>query len=92
VARRGAVLRDPPYAESVEHQVERLQGPLEIVEGTTVSLVAEPTARGDEPEMRCTGQVAGNGSPLPLEARPAGGLATPFFTPKANMECVFQLS
>lgn len=92
LARRGAKLRDPPYAESFEHAVERLDGPLEVVEGAAVSLLVEPSNRGRDPELVCRGEAEIDGQKLPLAPDGAGCLVTPFFVPKTTTsQCLILL-
>ena len=51
--RKSAVLTLPPYANSATKDVDEIEGPLRIVEGTAVVISARPIRRGEDPEFRC---------------------------------------
>lgn len=54
---KSAVLRDPDYAGGGERVVESINGPLVVVEGTTVVLRMTPTDRGADEAFRCKGDL-----------------------------------
>ena len=91
LSRKGARLIAPRYAGGRQRVIESVEGPLPIVQGTEVVLVATPVNRGSEPELQCTGQVQVEGRSVPLAADGSGILASPPLTPQKSGECVIAL-
>jgi hypothetical protein len=92
LARKGAVLTLPKYAQSRRRAVESIEGPLQVVEGTEVVLKAVPVQRGAEPEFLCSGQLRVGDQTVPLEADSTGVLASKPFIPRKSGECSITLT
>jgi len=54
---KSAVLRDPEYAGGQERTLEKIQGPVQIVQGTAVQLRVEPVKRGTDDRLACMGEL-----------------------------------
>ena len=88
---KSAVLRDPDYAGGSERRVDPVQGPIEIVAGTSVVLQGEPLARGDDSRFQCEGELVAGDARLPLRPDASGLLVSPRIVPAASVEYAVNL-
>ena len=88
---KSAVLLDPAYTGRSERRVAPLQGPLEIVAGTSVVLKGEPLARGDDSRFLCEGELAAGDARLPFRPDASGTLVSPRIVPAASVEYAVNL-
>jgi len=100
LSQKSATLRSPSYAGSRLSTVEKIEGPLQAVEGTEVTLRVAVAHRGDDPRLQCTGEMhvslPRDSNPrevrIPLSSEGAGVLASAAFRPKATGEYVITLT
>ena len=91
VSGKRAALTLPKYAGSRTQAVEKLEGPLQVVEGTEVVIRAVAADRGQDPKLRCSGSMAGDGRTLAMAPDAAGILASASFLPRKSAEYVITL-
>ena len=91
LAGKSAVVRVPDYAGAGERTVDELAGTLEIIQGSSVAVWAEPVARGEEPEFRCIARLSCGETRLNLKPDAAGALRSDFFAPEATGEWAITL-
>ncbi|NQT50851.1 hypothetical protein HQ576_02310, partial [bacterium] len=89
---KGAVLRAPDYAGGRITTIDKLEGQLQVVGGTQVTLRATPATRGADPEFRCTGELRAGDRVWPLAADEVGVLMSQPFVPEATCEYVIALT
>jgi len=100
LSKKSAVLTTPKYAGGRQVAVEPIEGPLQVVEGTSVVLKAVPIHRGSEPEFQCSGELhfpsspptSKAQSPTPLSPDASGALISKPFVPTQSGEYAIALT
>ena len=92
LTQKGALLTTPRYAGSRQRAIESLDGPLQVVEGTQVVILATPVRRGDEPQLQCRGEMRAGDERFALAPDAAGRLASAPFVPKKSGEYTIVLT
>jgi len=91
VAGKSAELTLPAYAGGARRVVDPIQGPLEIVEGTSVVIRAAPVARGDDDRFGCEGTLVVGDQRRAMRLDGDGRLCSAAFTPRASGEYTIHL-
>ncbi len=88
----GALLTLPASAGSRQGAHEKLDGPLQILKGTQVVVRARAASRGDDPRLRCSGQMRAGGQAIPLAPDAAGALVSQPLRPETTAEYLITLT
>ncbi len=89
---KSALLRYPEYTGVQEQIAESIEGPLEIVPGTAVTIRALPVFRGEEAGFRCSGELTAGDVHLTLKPDNSGLLCSEMFKPTDSAEYTIRLT
>ncbi len=92
VKKLSAIVQAPDYAGKREKRLDEVAGSLEVIRGSTISLVVTPSRRGDGPKFRCGGEIRFDGKTIALQPQPDGSLVSGAFVPEASGRCAIALS